>query len=227
MAPEQAGGPSAAVGPAADVYALGAILYEMLTGRPPFRAETGAETVHQLLSQDPVSPLRLNGKVPRDVETICLKCLHKEPRRRYATAAVLADDLDRFLHGEAIAARPERRLERLARRVRRRPVLSAAVASGTLLAVALVGGGLWLMSERAADARDAAAERVATERAAAEDLRDMARLQKESNWRAASAAPRRRPRTTATPASSGRAARSCVASPCPRPPMPRPSRPRM
>src|SRR5262249_5885819 len=177
MAPEQAEGKSRDIGPMVDVYALGAILYELLTGRPPFRAESVAETVLQVIFQDPVPPSRLNAKVPRDLETVCLKCLHKEPHLRYASAAALAEDLHRFLLGEAILARPERRLERLVRRVRRRPMLSAALAVATLFAVALAGGVLWLKSERAA-----------AERAAEEDLRDMAGRLRDSSWPEARAA---------------------------------------
>ena len=155
MAPEQARGERGAAEPPVDIYALGAILYELLTGRPPFRAESVEETMRQVLSEEPVAPSRLNASVPRDLETICLKCLHKEPHLRYAGAAALAEDLHHFLRGEAITARPERWLGRLARRVRRRPVFSAAVAAGTLAVVGLVGGGLWLISERAADAQKA------------------------------------------------------------------------
>jgi serine/threonine-protein kinase len=193
MAPEQAAGKATVVGSAVDTYALGTILYELLTGRPPFRAETEAETLQQVISENPVPPSRLNASVPRDLDTICLKCLHKEPHLRYASTAALAEDLHRFLQGEAIAARPERWVGRLARRVRRRPLLSAAVAAGTLFTAALLGGGLWLMAERAAaarrvDAEKAAAaqrseaEETATARAAEDDLREMAGRQEALFW---------------------------------------------
>jgi serine/threonine-protein kinase len=133
MAPEQAEASPQTLGPAVDIHALGAILYELLTGRPPFRAATAADTVRQVISQDPVPPSRLNREIPRDLETICLKCLHKEPHLRYAGAAALAADLHHFLGGEAIAARPEGRLARLVRRVRRWPLPSTLVAAVTLL----------------------------------------------------------------------------------------------
>jgi serine/threonine-protein kinase len=191
MAPEQAQGQRDAIGPATDVYALGAILYEVLTGRPPFRAETTTATLQQVISENPVPPSRLNASVPRDLETICLKCLHKEPHLRYASAAALAVDLHYFLRGEAIMARPERWLGRLARWVRRRPVFSVAVAAGTLVLVGLLAGGLWLITDRAAAAREVAAERDAMERAAAEDLRDMVALLKSSSWPEARAAAER------------------------------------
>jgi WD40 repeat protein/tRNA A-37 threonylcarbamoyl transferase component Bud32 len=136
MAPEQAGGKGGPVGPAADVYALGAILYELVTGRPPFRAETPLDTVLQLLSEEPVPPRRLQPKLPRDLETICLKALAKEPGRRYASAEELANDLHRFLDDRPIQARPVGRAEKVWRWCRRNPALAAA--SGLGLAAAMI-----------------------------------------------------------------------------------------
>ncbi len=145
--PEQALGQAKDVGPAADIYALGAILYEMLTGRPPFKGMSAVETVMQVIHDDPVPPSSLQNQVPRDLETICLKCLEKEPGKRYATAQDLADDLDRYLSDRPIQARPTPALERGLKWARRRPIASFLMAFGGVLLAMLVGTGLWLEAE--------------------------------------------------------------------------------
>jgi WD40 repeat protein len=147
MAPEQAGGKTKEIGPAADVYALGTILYELLTGRPPFRAATRLDTILQVLANEPVAVRRLQPKVPRDLETICHKCLEKEPKKRFASATNLAADLERFLKGEPIQARPVRRVERAVKWIKRRPAQAAMVGLVLLLVAAMVGGTAgWLYS---------------------------------------------------------------------------------
>jgi serine/threonine protein kinase/WD40 repeat protein len=138
MAPEQVRNMKGGVGRGADIYALGSILYEMLTGRPPFDAENPADTFQQLLNDEPLSPSRLRPKLPRNLVTICLKCLEKSPRQRYASAWKLAEDLRRFQAGETIEARPVRLLGRGWRWCRRRPLVAALIALSAGMTLALI-----------------------------------------------------------------------------------------
>jgi serine/threonine-protein kinase len=149
MAPEQAEGRLGRVGPAADIYALGAILYEMVSGRAPFQGETALDTLTQVRFQEPIPPSRLRPNLPRDVETICLKCLAKDPARRYETAGALADDLHHFQQGEAISARRSGPLERSWRWCRRKPAWASLAAAGTGLLLAALGAGSWYIEDRA------------------------------------------------------------------------------
>jgi tetratricopeptide (TPR) repeat protein len=142
MAPEQAQGRISELGPGTDVYALGAILYECLTGVPPFRGETVAETLTQVVHTEPLAPVRLVAGVPRDLQTICLHCLEKEPRRRYRTARDLADDLGHYLRGEPIRARPASAWEQAWKWGRRKPALAGLLALSLLTAVGLAAGAL-------------------------------------------------------------------------------------
>jgi serine/threonine protein kinase len=157
MAPEQAAGSTNLIGAPADVYALGAILYEMLTGRPPFKGATALDTVIQVLHEEPVRPSRLRPRLPHDLETICLKCLNKDPSRRYGSAELLADDLQRFRKGKPILGRPVSIPERAWKWARRRP-LTAALLVGMILSVVLGFAGVTWQWQEARQARDLALE---------------------------------------------------------------------
>jgi WD40 repeat protein/tRNA A-37 threonylcarbamoyl transferase component Bud32 len=175
MAPEQAGGTASTgsksggspIGPAADVYALGAILYEFLTGRPPFRAPSAMDTLLQVLADDPLPPTQLQSKTPRDLETICLKCLQKEPAKRYASALALAEDLQRFQADEPIVARPVGGWERGVKWVKRHPALAAVYALVLLVTVlGGVGGSMaWHWQQTETARKDAVAAKANLETA--------------------------------------------------------------
>ena len=140
MAPEQAWGHTHEIGPLSDQYALGAILYELLVGRPPFQGATAIETIELARNQEPVAPTRLQPKVPRDLETICLKAIQKEPAKRFPDAAAMAADLRSFLYGEPIVARPVSAAERLWRWCRRDPKMAALAATVVVMGLLITAG---------------------------------------------------------------------------------------
>jgi tetratricopeptide (TPR) repeat protein len=182
MAPELVTGKAGTIGPAADIYSLGSLLYEMLTGRPPFRGETASETERQVIADEPVPPARLNPKVPRDLETICLKCLHKDAPRRYADAGALADDLRRFMEGRPIRARRISRLELAWRWCRRNPA-GAALAVAMLGLVGLcVGGALWVQRQQLERRIEAELRRGRARSAIEQALGRQEYLRQRGNW---------------------------------------------
>jgi serine/threonine-protein kinase len=182
MAPEQAAGKAKDVGPAADVYALGAVLYECLTGRPPFRGTTPLETLLQVVRDDPVPPRKLQPGVPRDLETVCLKCLHKDPGRRYGSASELALDLSCFQDGRPVMARPVGMVEQVVKWARRRPGAAAVLTAAVLLAALTTGGGLWLQGQATAQ-RQAQALRQSKARHAMENALEQApKLWRQGRW---------------------------------------------
>jgi serine/threonine protein kinase len=180
LAPEQAEGKTQEIGPAADVYALGAILYECLTGRPPFQGESTLDTLEQVRSCEPLPPSRLQPKIPRDLETVCLKCLQKPPAKRYASAADLSADLARFLSGEPIRARRTPLWEQIAKWAKRKP----ALATLALVIVAAVVGLLSLWAGFTAALKD--------QRDRAQHLEGEARHQAQIAWENKQAADRER-----------------------------------
>jgi WD40 repeat protein len=185
MAPEQASGESKEVGPLADVYALGAILYECLTGRPPFKAAKSLDTIMQVIESEPVPPTQLQPKTPPDLETICLKCLRKEPEKRYASAGELAEDLRRFLANEPIRARPVGRVERVLRWCQRKPATAGMLAAILMLALLGLGGILWQWQEASANAaaeKNARSLAEASEKRALRSEEDAKQKAKELEW---------------------------------------------
>jgi len=182
MSPEQARGSTRDIGPPTDIYALGAILYEMLTGRPPFRADTAAETVRQVVFEEPARPSRLNASVPRDLETICLKCLQKPLARRYSSATEVADDLQRFLEGQPILARPVGRFVRMLKWARRRPAEAALAALMVLLLGLAVAGGFWFERQRSEQREVLARQEGRASQALEDALKNAATYQDQGSW---------------------------------------------
>jgi eukaryotic-like serine/threonine-protein kinase len=173
MAPEQAAGDIHRISPATDQYAIGAILYELLTGRPPFQGSNAIDTIAQVIADEPVPPTQLLPKIPRDLEVICLKCLEKDPERRYADCEALAADLDRWQSGESIDARPPQTLERTWKWMRRRPAQAAlvgvsGVAVATVVLAALMYGQHYREKFERVQYLDGLRERIAGTLAAAE-----------------------------------------------------------
>jgi hypothetical protein len=169
MAPEQAGGKRALVGPATDTYALGVVLYQLLTGQMPFQGDSTLEVLRAVTSDEPTRPRRLQPRLPRDLEAITLHCLEKEPGRRYPSALALAEDLQRFREGKQVVARPVGTVARLARACRRRPLVTLLLA----LLTASVFGGLggvtwkWLEADEQRDLANAHARQADAEKQAA------------------------------------------------------------
>jgi serine/threonine-protein kinase len=188
MAPEQAAGRAHAAGPAADVYALGAILYECLAGRPPFEGATPLETLEQVRSREPAAPSAGNRRAPRDLATICLRCLRKQPERRYSSARELADDLKRFQEGRPIQARPLGWGGHLWRWARRNPAAAALVVTALALVGLAVGGGFWLERQQAERREEAARQEGRESEAVEAVLKQAAALQGQGRWPEARAA---------------------------------------
>jgi serine/threonine protein kinase len=189
LPPEQAAGQRGRVSRRTDVYALGATLYHLLTGRPPFQAESLAQTLDLVLHAEPVAPRLLNPSVPRDLETICLKCLEKEPARRYPTAQTLAEELARFLAGEPIQARPIGPAGKAWRWCRRKPQLASLVAVAALLFVSGFTGVVWQWRRAESESRQAelqrvraeAGELIARQNAYAADMKEVQRALEDSD----------------------------------------------
>jgi len=191
MAPEQAAGAAGDVGKPADVYALGATLYDLLSGRPPFKGTTVQDTLRQVIEQDPVPPRSLQPKVPRDLETVCLTCLEKDPARRYASPAAVADDLQRFLNGEPIAARPAGRAAKAWRWAKRKPGLAGSLASSAAAGLIVLAGAFWA-TYRVADESGKAKVAEATANQEIQQREAADRLQRANDYHARLARTRER-----------------------------------